>query len=173
MNKKFVQTAIAVVLGIAVLMTALSTFSLLFDAIFAKDITVIASVSKNVQKAISYIRSTSIGVVCVAIAALACYCFTYFSEKKALFACLSAVAGLALAAFCIAFTFDLRSIVMKTGSDTAYNAAAGYFSELLSLAAVSLLLCAYFTVVAVRAFKEKKAPQEQPRIAEVTEHEEN
>lgn len=173
MNKKFVQSAIAVVLGIALLMTALAAFSLLFDAIFAKDITVIASVSENLQKTISYIRSTSIGVVCVAIAALVCYCFTYFSEKKALFACLSAGAGLALAAFCIAFTFDLRSIVMKTGSETAYNAAAGYFSELLSLAAVSLLLCAYFTVVAVRAFKEKKAPQEQPRIAEVTEHEEN
>ena len=173
MDKKFVRTALAVVLGIAILITAMSAFSLLFDAILSKDLTFISSVSENMEKTIAYIRNTSIGVVCVAVAALACYCFTYFSEKKNMFACLSAGAGLALAAFCIAFVFDLRAIVLKMGGETPYAAATAYFSELLTLAAASLLLCAYFTVIAVRAFTAKKSVQSAPQSTEETSNEKN
>lgn len=173
MDKKFVQTTVAVVLGIAVLVTALSAFSLLFDAILAKDATVVSSVSDTMEKTIAYIRNTSIGVVCVTVAALACYCFTYFSKEKKIFACLSAGAALSLAAFCIAFVFDLRAIILKTGSESAYAAATGYFAELLPLAAVSLLLCAYFTVIAVRAFTAEKSVQSAPQNTEGTSHEEN
>lgn len=171
MNKKFAQTALAVVLGICVTITVFAAFSLLFDAIFSKDIGVVSSPSKDMEKAIGFIRNTSIGVVCFSVATLACYCFAYLSQNKKAFACLSAGAGLVLAISCIAFVFVLRAFALENGLDAVYAAATAYFSELLPLAAASLLLCVYFTISAVRAFKEQVRPETQ--VGEERDNEEN
>lgn len=171
MNKKFVHTALAVVLGICVSITVFTVFSLLFDAVLSNDITVVSSLSKDMEKTVDYMRNMSIGIVCFAIATLACYCFAYFSQNKKLFASFAAGAGFVLAISCIAFVFVLRSFALETGSNNVYTAATGFFSEMLQLAAASLLLCVYFTIIAVRAFKSSANTETQN--GEERAHEEN
>jgi hypothetical protein len=156
MNKKFIKSVIAVVLGLALAITLIATFSLIFDAIMSSDVATLSSVSKSMEKVLSYTRNTAIGVVFVNIAMLACFCFTYFIKTKKVFGCISTVLSLLSAAMCIAFVFDLRAIVLKSTSLQSYSAATGYFSELISLAAAALLFFAYFLFVTVKSFRSEK-----------------
>ena len=153
MNKKFIKSVIAVVLGLALAITLIATFSLIFDAIMSSDVATLSSVSKSMEKLLSYTRNTAIGVVFVNIAMLACFCFTYFIKTKKVFGCISTVLSLLSAAMCIAFVFDLRAIVLKSTSLQSYSAATGYFSE---LAAAALLFFAYFLFVTVKSFRSEK-----------------
>ena len=82
MNKKFIKSVIAVVLGLALAITLIATFSLIFDAIMSSDVATLSSVSKSMEKVLSYTRNTAIGVVFVNIAMLACFCFTYLIKTK-------------------------------------------------------------------------------------------
>ena len=89
MNKKFIKSVIAVVLGLALAITLIATFSLIFDAIMSSDVATLSSVSKSMEKVLSYTRNTAIGVVFVNIAMLACFCFTYLIKTKKVFGCIS------------------------------------------------------------------------------------
>ena len=160
MSKKFVSTVVAVILGLAATVMIFSAVSLLFEAVLSLDVVKISSVSANMQNLLSYIRNTAIGLVVFVAAAVACYCFTYFSKTRKIFGCISEVLSLAVAAFAIAFVFDLRAIVLDYASESIYTAASAYFSELITLAVAALLLCACFTVVAVKAFKEVECHEE-------------
>lgn len=172
MDQKFINRILATVFGIALLIALTSTVSLLFDAIMLTDVTILSSLSESMEKTISYMQYSSIGIICVSVATLASFCFTYFSKQKKVFGCISAVCSLLLAATCIAFVFDLRAIIFKSTSLESYNAATGYFSELIALAVAALLFFAYFVFVTVRAFRNKTTmtmPTEAPKTEDEAE----
>lgn len=173
MNKKFVGTVIAVLLGFAAFVMIASTVSLIFEAVLTHDVAEITTVSEEMEDLISYVRNSAIGIVVFSAAALISYCFTYFTDKKKIFGCISAGLSIALAAFCIAFVFDLRDIALKSLSERVYTAAASYFSELITLAIAALLLCAYFTVITVKAFKAKAANEKISETKEGASNETN
>lgn len=173
MNKKFVSTVLAVILGIATFVMVSSTVSLMFDAILSHDIADITSVSESMEKLLSYMRNSAIGVLIFSAATLASYCFTYFTKAKKIFGCISAGLSLALAVFCIAFVFDLRGIVLKIASETIYTAATSYFTELITLAIAALLLCVCFTIITVKEFKSKTAQIAMNEEIPETKEEEN
>ncbi|MDE6505379.1 MAG: hypothetical protein K2L42_05870 [Clostridia bacterium] len=160
MNKRFASAVLAVLLGMAAFTMISSAASLIFEAALSNDITKITSVSQDMEALISYIRNSAIGLVVFSAAALASYCFTYFTKAKKLFGCISAGLSLALAVFCIAFVFDLRGIALESASQQVYTATTAYFSELVTLAVSALLLCACFTVVTIKAFTAETAQTE-------------
>ncbi len=175
MNKKFVSAVIAVVLGMSVFVMISSTVSLIFDAILSHDVTYHASVFQSMKDMLSYVRNSTIGIVVFSAAALASYCFTYYTKAKKVFGCISAGLSLALATFCIAFVFDLRRLALDSVSPQLYEAATAYFSEPIILAIAALLLCAYFTVITVKAFaaKTKTASEVVPEAQEEERNEAN
>lgn len=159
MNQKFIRYVFATVLGISLLITVTTAFSLLFEAITASDVTVFTSVSDSMEKTLSYIRYSAIGILFITAAMLVTFAFTYFSKSKKIFGCISTGLSLFLAVTCIALVFDLRAIVLGNTSSTDYTAATAYFSELITLAVAALLLCSYFSFVTVRAFLSGKPPE--------------
>lgn len=157
MDKKFTQKIVAVVLGLSLFIAVISTFSLLFDSILADDIIKLTSVSEKTEKIIGYMKYSAIGILCVSVAAITCYCFTYFSKNKKVFGIISTVLALFMSVTCIALTFDLRGTVLDGMSSSAYEAATGYFQELLQIAIAHIIACAYFAVITAFAFKKKTA----------------
>lgn len=171
MDKKTVNTILSVLLGIAVFVIIGTVISLFFDAVLAKDTLLIASPNGSVDKVILYTKNSSIGLICIAVPTLVCYCLTYFSKSKKVFGLISALLSLMLVAMSIGFIFDLRGIVLELETkNTAYSVATAYFSELIQMLTACGLTCAYFTVITVFAFRDEKraAHTEQPAETAVT-----
>ena len=159
MNKKTLHIVMSVVLGIAFFAIVATVISLLFDAILSNDTILIASPSKNAEKVISYVKHSSIGLICIAIPTLVCYCFTYLAKSKKIFAVVSVLLSLLLISMCIGFIFDLRGIVLKFDSSIAecYTIATSYFTELIQLIVSCCFACVYFIVATVLAFRPQNA----------------
>lgn len=172
MNKKFINCAIATVFGIALLIALSSTFTLIFDAITVNDVTILSSVGKTMEKTISYMRNTAVGIVCVNAAMLASFCFAYFSKNKKVFGCIAAGISLLSAVMCIAFIFDLRAFVLESTELSCYTAASAYFEKLITLTVVALLYFAYFLHVTIKDFLHKNANNGQSDVRETVEEEE-
>lgn len=158
MNKKTLHIVMSVALGIAFFAIVATVISLLFDAILSDDTYTIASLGENAEKVVSYVKHSSIGVICVAIPALVCYCFTYSAKSKKVFGVISVLLSIMLISMCIGFIFDLRGIVLKFDSARAdcYTIATSYFTELIQLLASCCFACVYFVVATVLAFRPQK-----------------
>lgn len=157
MSKKTVHIIASVALGLAVFGILSTLISMLFDVLLTKDAITILSPGESAEEVISYVKHSSIGVICIAVPMLTSFCMTFFSKDKKVFGIISLVLTLLLAAMCIGFIFDLNKIVLGLTSSQAnsYTIATTYFSELITLLTACLLVGAYFTVVTVMAFKTK------------------
>lgn len=162
MDKKTLHTVVSVVLGIAVFTIISVVILLMFDAVLADDTLEITSTSKYMDETVSYVKHSSIAVICIAIPMLVCYGLTYFAKSKKIFATISALISLVLIAMCIGFVFDLRSIVIEFDAlrSTCYTVASAHFSKLIELLISCAFSCAYFTVIAIRAFLPEKATKQ-------------
>ena len=169
MDKKTVHIVVSVILGIAAFIIVETAISMLFGAIFTKDLLTISEPTKNIEDTILYIKHAYVALFCIVIPTVVCYFLTYFSKSKKVFGFISVLLSLMLIAMCIGFIFDLRSTVldMKEAVSSCYTMAAASFDDMLKLLIPCLFTCAYFTVVTVSAFRNQKpaaqpAPMEQP-----------
>ena len=170
MDKKLLKTVLAVLLGISVFVILGAVVSLIFEASFADDLSLVSSISNEVERIINYVKNTSIAVICIAVPVLVAVCMACFAKSKKVLSIIAALATLLLAAVCIAFVCDLHGITLEGLDATAYATATQYYTELLAVAVPALILCAYFTGATVHAFiGQKNAPEV---CGEVT-HEEN
>ncbi len=161
MGKKTFKTAVTVVFAICVLNMITATASLAFDAYLSK--TVLLFSNTVGEKAISYMSNAAIALVCLLVPTLVCFIFSFFTDQKMVFYIASAVMALFVAATCMGFLFDLRTLAVKEFDMTNFAACTEFFTSLVALAVTSLIPCACFTVNAVNLFKH---PKEQSKEAQ-------
>ena len=161
MDKKTMRVVLGVVLGLAVFTMLSAVVSMLFNAILSKDVIVVGAVEGDFEDTISYVKYSSIGLVCITVAAIVSFFFAYFGKQRKVFAPIAAGLSLLLIAMCLAFVFDLRGIVMKFESSSiranSYAVATEYFAELISVMVAAIISCAYFGVTTALSFKKKNA----------------
>lgn len=153
MDKKTIQTVVAVVLGIAVFSIVATVISFIFEACLYDYIVDISEPGTNVENTIKYAQGASIGIICIGAAAIVCYCFTYFIKNKKVFGIISVVLSALLVAMSIAFIFDLSEFAKEASTSQGFSIASAFFGELVTMIVACLIVGAYFTVVTVRAFK--------------------
>lgn len=165
MNTKYANKIISVLLGIALIVLVLSFFSLIFEAIFIGDLILLNVGDGKLNEIATLLKWMSVSLVCVLVPVIVCYVFAYFGNGK-IFNVASAVLSLLVAATCVAFIFVLRKWALDTESAEIYSAVAEGLEELITLAATSVLLCAFFVYNSVASFKKK---QEGKLLAETAE----
>jgi len=151
MNKNFVKTVLAVVLGLCVLIMLYSLASLIMDAALANDLIEICSTS--VYETVYFVKWSATGLVCLLVPAFASAVFGYFGKNRFL-PVIAAVMFFFVAASAFGFIAKVREIAGTKSS--AYSAATAYIQELLQLAIPAILAGVYFIITAVKAFSAKK-----------------
>lgn len=156
MNKNFIKTVSAVVLGLCVLIMLYSLASLIMEAALSEDLINIGSTS--VYETVYFVKWSATGLVCLLVPAFASAAFAYFGKNKFL-PVIAALMFFFVAASAFGFIAKVREIA--GANSTAYAAATGYMQELLQLAIPAILIGVYFIIIAVKAFSIKQ-------ISEVT-----
>lgn len=175
MDKKYANKIISVLLGIALIAMIFSFFSLIFDTAFMDDVILLNNSTENDAKKLNEIMTLikwmGVSLVCVLIPVMVCYVFAYFGNGK-IFNIVSAVLSLFVTVTCIAFVCVLRKQALDTKSATIYAAVTECFKEFISLAAASLLVCAFFVYNSVASFKFKPKNSRSAQSGEVQNNEE-
>ena len=158
MNKKYQNTILAVVLGIALAFMVYALVSLLFDCIFMKDTIeftkeLIPS-NKKMHETLEFAQNISIALTCTIAIMLVCYAFAYFGNGK-IFNIAAAALSLATAVMAIVFLVVLRNKAHDAGAET-YTVIAECFDNFIELAVSALLACTYFILNSVASFTAKK-----------------
>lgn len=162
MDKKYLKTIVAVVMGIVLITMLYATFSLLFDALLMDNLIIYAGESSH--DTLKMVQDMVIALTCVVAVALVCYIFSFLGNGK-IFNIVSSVLSLFITATSVAFLFVINKTAFEAGQ-TPYATVAGYFAELIQLAATAFVAGGYFTVNSVLGFINKK-----PETAEVTNEE--
>ncbi len=80
MNKNFVKTVLAVILGLCVLIMLYSLASLIMDAALSNDLIEIGSTS--VYETVYFVKWSATGLVCLLVPAFASAVFGYFGKNR-------------------------------------------------------------------------------------------
>ena len=149
MDKKFINTALAAVMGILFLSVLFSLFSLVMDCILTTDLIEFQGGSKTLDLA----RWSAVALVCVLVPTIVCYGFSIFGTQK-VFNLTSAILSFFIALCCLTFLFVIRDKALNTGAST-YASVTGFFQEYISITVTTLILGTFYTVKSVFDFKRK------------------
>lgn len=152
MDKKTVKTIVNIVVGVALLTMIYSFVSLIFESWFIDDVIVLNGEPDDLSEIMALIKWQTVSLVCVIVPTLVCYVFAYFGNGK-IFNIFSAALSLLVFTMCIAFTIVTRNKTFATNSATTYSAITEALGEFITLAASSLLVCAFFVYNSAVSFK--------------------
>ena len=168
MDKPFVKTILAVVLGLALIMLIFETVSLIWDAIGIGDLKEMSNGLDDIQ---SFMRWSAVGLALMMVPALTSYAFAFFSNKK-FYKIAAASLSLVVVLCCIIFISVSRHIALDDKNVSYYASAAGYFVELMQILISSALIGVYFLLITVLPAK-KTGTVETETVKAKTEEVEN
>ncbi len=166
MNRNFIKTVIAVVLGICLVTMIMTAVGFISEAALADDLLQL----NGDPDIVPMIKWTALSLALLLIPAVVCYVFTCFTGHPAMNIFAAAVSFVITLASIVIFIVA-RNLGIEETSANDYATVSAYFPELLQYMVSSLLVGVFYVLRSVYAFKERRNKPAQATM-EATEHEE-